>query len=49
MNDDTLCEWDVLIKMAVIHHQFESIILFMMATDVQVGLLTFYIWLKKGF
>jgi len=25
MNDDTLCEWDVLIKMAVIHHQFESI------------------------
>ena len=25
MNDDTLCEWDVLIKMAVINHQFESI------------------------
>ena len=25
MNDDTLCEWDVLIKMAVIYHQFESI------------------------
>jgi Fic family protein len=25
MNDDTLCDWDALVKMAVIHHQFESI------------------------
>ena len=25
INDDTLCDWDDLIKMAVIHHQFESI------------------------
>lgn len=25
MNDDALCDWDDLIKMAVIHHQFESI------------------------
>lgn len=25
INDDTLCEWDALTKMAVIHHQFESI------------------------
>lgn len=25
MNDDGLCEWDVLVKMAVVHHQFESI------------------------
>lgn len=25
INDDTLCDWDPLIKMAVIHHQFESI------------------------
>jgi Fic family protein len=25
INDDTLCDWDELIKMAVIHHQFESI------------------------
>ncbi len=25
MNDDALCDWDNLIKMAVIHHQFESI------------------------
>lgn len=25
MNDDTLCDWDPLVKMAVIHHQFESI------------------------
>jgi Fic family protein len=25
INDDTLCDWDALTKMAVIHHQFESI------------------------
>ncbi len=25
MNDDSLCDWDPLVKMAVIHHQFESI------------------------
>jgi Fic family protein len=25
INDDTLCDWDSLTKMAVIHHQFESI------------------------
>jgi Fic family protein len=25
MNDDELCDWDSLTKMAVIHHQFESI------------------------
>jgi len=25
INDDTLCDWDTLTKMAVIHHQFESI------------------------
>ncbi len=25
MNDDELCDWDPLTKMAVIHHQFESI------------------------
>jgi Fic family protein len=25
MNDDGLCDWDPLVKMAVIHHQFESI------------------------
>jgi Fic family protein len=25
MNDDTLSDWDSLVKMAVIHHQFESI------------------------
>jgi Fic family protein len=25
INDDTLCDWDPLVKMAVIHHQFESI------------------------
>ncbi len=25
INDDSLCDWDDLIKMAVIHHQFESI------------------------
>ena len=25
INDDSLCDWDPLIKMAVIHHQFESI------------------------
>lgn len=25
MNDNTVCDWDPLIKMAVIHHQFESI------------------------
>ncbi|MCB1658005.1 MAG: Fic family protein [Moraxellaceae bacterium] len=25
INDDELCEWDDLVKMAVIHHQFESI------------------------
>ncbi|MEL6354310.1 MAG: Fic/DOC family N-terminal domain-containing protein [Cyanobacteria bacterium J06627_28] len=25
MNDDSLCDWDALTKMAVIHHQFESI------------------------
>jgi Fic family protein len=25
MNDNTLCDWDPLVKMAVIHHQFESI------------------------
>ncbi len=25
INDDDLCDWDVLVKMAVIHHQFESI------------------------
>ena len=25
INDDQLCDWDDLVKMAVIHHQFESI------------------------
>ncbi|MCY7408192.1 MAG: Fic family protein [Alkalinema sp. CAN_BIN05] len=25
MNDDAVCDWDPLVKMAVIHHQFESI------------------------
>ncbi|PIV92223.1 MAG: addiction module protein, partial [Gallionellales bacterium CG17_big_fil_post_rev_8_21_14_2_50_54_146] len=25
INEDALCDWDVLTKMAVIHHQFESI------------------------
>lgn len=25
MNDTTLCDWDPLVKMAIIHHQFESI------------------------
>jgi Fic family protein len=25
INDDSLCDWDALTKMAVIHHQFESI------------------------
>ncbi len=25
MNDETLCDWDPLVKMAIIHHQFESI------------------------
>jgi Fic family protein len=25
INDDKLCDWDPLIKMAIIHHQFESI------------------------
>ncbi|MCH2547708.1 MAG: Fic family protein [Alphaproteobacteria bacterium] len=25
VNDDELCDWDALVKMAVIHHQFESI------------------------
>ena len=25
INDDDLCDWDPLVKMAVIHHQFESI------------------------
>lgn len=25
MNDDTLCDWDPLVKMAIIHHQFETI------------------------
>jgi len=25
INDDRLCDWDSLTKMAVIHHQFESI------------------------
>ena len=25
MNDATICDWDPLIKMAIIHHQFESI------------------------
>lgn len=25
INDDTMCDWDALTKMAVIHHQFESI------------------------
>jgi Fic family protein len=25
INDDTLCDWDPLTKMAIIHHQFESI------------------------
>lgn len=25
INEDALCEWDPLVKMAVIHHQFESI------------------------
>lgn len=25
INDDSLCDWDPLVKMAVIHHQFESI------------------------
>lgn len=25
INDNTLCDWDPLVKMAVIHHQFESI------------------------
>ena len=28
INDDELCDWDSLTKMAVIHHQFESIHLF---------------------
>jgi Fic family protein len=25
INDESLCDWDALVKMAVIHHQFESI------------------------
>jgi Fic family protein len=25
MNDDDLCDWDPLVKLAIIHHQFESI------------------------
>ena len=25
INDDSMCDWDSLVKMAVIHHQFESI------------------------
>jgi hypothetical protein len=25
INDDTFCDWDSLTKMAIIHHQFESI------------------------
>jgi len=25
MNDNEICEWDALVKMAVVHHQFESI------------------------
>lgn len=25
INDDNLCDWDPLVKMAIIHHQFESI------------------------
>lgn len=25
MNDTTICDWDALVKMAIIHHQFESI------------------------
>lgn len=25
MNDNSLCDWDPLVKMAIIHHQFESI------------------------
>lgn len=25
MNDNSICDWDVLVKMSVIHHQFESI------------------------
>lgn len=25
INDNSLCDWDILVKMAVIHHQFESI------------------------
>ena len=25
INDNTLCDWDPLVKMAIIHHQFESI------------------------
>jgi len=25
MNDNAICDWDALVKMAVIHHQFESI------------------------
>ncbi|HEX7413092.1 MAG TPA: Fic/DOC family N-terminal domain-containing protein, partial [Bacteroidia bacterium] len=25
INDNTLCDWDALVKMAVVHHQFESI------------------------
>ena len=25
INDDDLCDWDPLVKMAIIHHQFESI------------------------
>ncbi len=25
INDDSICDWDYLLKMAVIHHQFESI------------------------
>ncbi len=25
MNDDSLCDWDPLVKMVIIHHQFESI------------------------
>lgn len=25
INEDAMCDWDVLVKMAIIHHQFESI------------------------